>query len=1119
MKAAPSSSCHGSSSHVTSGILQFQDLYTGRYLNIRLTTSCRQYGRRQPAAINTIMRNLKESQPKKIGKPSGLLVFLVFVCIMAVRPALSQTYFFDSYGVADGLAQSKIYDLLQDQRGYIWMATDAGVSSFDGHVFRNFSAGDGLAPGAVRVLLEDREGRLWSGHHDGQVSLFDGESFHIPQFSGNELSTHITSLIETETGEIWITTVGNGTIKIINPYDNPDDFTWEHHSGGTISPRIFESHKGRDGTLYFITDMGISTYNRQENIFIPFRPEWLPRYFQITSMFEDSRNNLWFGTYNGGLYKYNSRDDELTIYDARDGLSHNWISCIFEDDEGTIWIGTWGGGITRIREQEITIYDVDNGMTDNMIRAFAGDREGNVLIGTNENGIAIFKGEHLVSYQVADGLVDNQVWAVYQDRSQRFWIGTQAGITLFDPSLTDNEAFSSFTSFDHFSLDRVRFIREDQNGNIWISTDVAGVGMYNTSTGSFRDYTTDFILGDLLPTGSVSPTAMEIDDNNNLWLGTNSFVAWYNIDTGDSGIFTQGAGIAGNDISSLFYDTQGRLWVGSAGRGISVIAENMTASPVELDEHFTPLCMTEDASGNIWIGTESHGVIVTDGGGIVKRLEVADGLLGNYISLIISDDENIYIGASRGLNRYNLKEDRIFTYTRHNGFTGIEAVRNAAYRDKGGRLWFGTVMGAMVYEPAVSPVEPAESYTHFTRLRVNYVDRALQEGLQLSYRENSLIFDYNSISLTNPDAVRFRVILEGADPDWRPVTRETSAIYPGLSPGRYTFRVMATNSQDVWNTEPASFSFRIRPPWYASWWGITSFIIAGIITIVLYIKIREENLIREKRVLEVKVAERTREISEKNILLAMKNKDITDSINYAKRLQDAILPAEEMIDDIFVLFRPKDIVSGDFYWMLRSNGTDMIAAVDCTGHGVPGAFMSLIGHNGLNKVVKEMKITRPGEILDKLNEEVYHTLHQNVEISEGVRDGMDMSLIVYNQDNDIVEYAGAYNSLYLVRNGELAEYKADKLAIGHEPGEQNYSNHEIEIKPGDTLYIFSDGFADQFGGDRGKKFMSKNLKRLLTDISSRPLPEQKVVLEKTLLEWMGNDYEQLDDVLIIGKKF
>ena len=1064
------------------------------------------------------MRNFFVTRKKTISL-CRILVFFVFGSLFSLTGLVAQTYFFDSYGVFDGLPHSKVYDVMEDDRGYVWLATAAGVSVFDGMSFRNYSAADGLAPNEARTIHQDKKGKIWVGHNHGRLSVFNGKEFETPELGGTVIQRDITSFLETEKGEIWITSEGNGIVRISNPYDSPSQFIYEQYSGGTISPVIFNSLLGNDGTLYFITNMGISVYDEEGNIFKPFRPEKLPRYFFIIYMFEDSSDNLWFGTHNGGLYKYDPDDEQLTIYDYRDGLAHNWISYITEDSRGNMWIGTWGGGLTRISGTILKSFDTANGLSDNFIRSITEDAEGNILIATNENGLAIYKGEQLFSYQVSDGLPHPLVWSIYQDSRGQYWFGTQRGVSLYDPALPEDEAFRNIFGFNGFSLERVRFIKEDLNGNIWISTDVSGVGMYNRATGSFTDMTDELIDMGFLPRNSPSPTAVEIDNHNNLWLGTNFGISWINIDNGEGGTFTQGAGIAGNDISSLFYDSQGVMWVGSSGSGLATISEKMEVKPVELEEEFTPLCMTEDIEGNIWIGTESQGVIVYDGDSVVMNLLEKDGLLGNYISLIIADkNNNIYIGTSRGLNRYNKDEDRIYTYTRRNGFTGIDAKDKASFLDRDGKLWFGTVEGVMVFDPSVSVDELPEPPAHLTGLRVNYIERELRDGLQLNYRDNSVIFDYNSISLTNPDAVRFRVILEGADPDWRPETRETTAIYPGLSPGRYVFRVMASNSQNIWNTSPVTYSFRIRPPWYQSWWGITIFIISGIIAILAYIKIRERNLIREKRILENKVAERTREISEKNELLAQKNKDITDSINYAKRLQDAILPAEDTISGSFVFFRPKDIVSGDFYWIISDNGFDLMAAVDCTGHGVPGAFMSLIGHNGLNKIVKEMKITRPGSILDKLNEEVYKTLHQNIGLGEDVKDGMDMSIIAYHGKKKILEYAGAYNSLYHIRNGELTEYKADKVAIGHSFENMQYSNHKIDIETGDTIYIFSDGFADQFGGDKGKKFMTKNLKNLLLDINDRAMADQKAILEKTLLEWMG-DNAQLDDILIIGRRF
>ena len=258
---------------------------------------------------------------------------------------------------------------------------------------------------------------------------------------------------------------------------------------------------------------------------------------------------------------------------------------------------------------------------------------------------------------------------------------------------------------------------------------------------------------------------------------------------------------------------------------------------------------------------------------------------------------------------------------------------------------------------------------------------------------------------------------------------------------------------------------------------------------------------------------------EKSKELERKNKDITDSIRYAKRIQNAILPPPDIFPDTFVFFHPKDIVSGDFFWMNTHETKRFIAAVDCTGHGVPGAFMSFIGYNSLNKIVNERHITEASVILDQLNEEVYKTLHVQSK-DENVKDGMDLALLVYDTETRILQYAGANNPLYLIRDGELQEYKADRFAIGmiSVDTERKFTNHTIEMKEGDMTYIFSDGYADQFGGPDGKKFKSKQLKRLFLDIHHLAPAGQKKKLEETLIAWMGYE-EQVDDILIIGTRY
>ncbi len=297
------------------------------------------------------------------------------------------------------------------------------------------------------------------------------------------------------------------------------------------------------------------------------------------------------------------------------------------------------------------------------------------------------------------------------------------------------------------------------------------------------------------------------------------------------------------------------------------------------------------------------------------------------------------------------------------------------------------------------------------------------------------------------------------------------------------------------------------------------------------LKMREDLRVNE-RVLEAKVIERTEqvvrqkeEIEAQNGELEILFKHVTDSIKYAKRIQDAILPPDSLVKSLlphsFVLFKPKDIVSGDFYWIGQKDGKSMFAAVDCTGHGVPGAFMSIVGHNILKQAVSNNNFTTPALILDKLNEGVSETLHHGGhEHEEGqAKDGMDISFCTIDFKTLELQYAGAYNPLYLIRNGELIQTKANKFPIGLFLGEEKkkFTNHTIQLQKGDLIYIFSDGYADQFGGPYGRKFMATPFRTLLMDMHKEPMEKQKIILHKTIEDWRGS-LDQVDDILVIGVK-
>jgi ligand-binding sensor domain-containing protein/serine phosphatase RsbU (regulator of sigma subunit) len=1023
-----------------------------------------------------------------------------------------QQLFFDQFSVSDGLAQSTVYKVIQDENDIFWLGTDAGVSRFDGLSFSNLSVENGLAADGVRAISEDGHGNIWFGHNGGGISRYNGQSFETLRNREITLNSYVTSILLDSAGHLWLTTFGSGVIEVMNPQAPLDDLEMIQHSGRELSDQVVGGHVDSTGKIYFVSDINVKYYNRDSTRFDNVQMNGIPQYYTTTCILVDSRGSTWFGKFNGGLYRYDPNLDDAEMYDLiKAGLSSNWVTALFEDRGGNIWAGTWGGGIVRISpENHMDLFSDHNGLPGMKIWTIMQDKEGNILVGTHENGLCVYKGDHFTSYSTKDGLIDPQVWSIQQAADGDLWFGTEGGISILQKKAWGEQ----FTEFNQLKGLSIEFLKEDQNGTMWIGSSNS-VYSYDKSSRLFADPLINSTITDLNQVG-----AMDVDGENNLWLGTTDGIIFFEIDTRKNTRLSQEDGLAGNEVSSIFADSKNHIWVGSRGTGITVI-KGSTFEQLDLGYNITPSCFTEDQEGQIWIGTEARGLIQYDPvqQKVIRTFTSEDGLLANLINQISCDKfNNIYVGTNKGLNKYVRNEDKIYAYTKRSGFIGIETKRNASYVDRDGNIWFGTVLGVTRYNPSEESVNKEEPLTHITSIQVNHKEFPVTDGLSLSYKQNSIVFEYRCITL-NPDAVQYRIMLDGVDLEWLEPNTETRATYAALRHGKYSFLVKTKSSAGVWNEEPVSFDFVIKPPFYLTWYFILASIFAVGVVIFTYVKIRVRALKRENAILEEKVKDRTAIVVAQKEELAQKNKDITDSIRYAKRIQFAILPEKSPFPETFILFKPKDIVSGDFYWFTEVGDKEFFSAVDCTGHGVPGAFMSIIGHNSLTKIVREYGILEPGKILTQLNKEVIETLHQRTD-SGDVYDGMDLALVSYDRKEGQLEYSGAFNPLYLIRNGEIQETKANKLSIGRSSlnTEVEFTNHRFEMKKGDTVYLFSDGYADQFGGELMKKFKYKNLKELILKIQPETMDNQRAIMDQTIEQWRG-DVEQVDDILVIGRKF
>ena len=674
---------------------------------------------------------------------------------------------------------------------------------------------------------------------------------------------------------------------------------------------------------------------------------------------------------------------------------------------------------------------------------------------------------------------------------------------------------------------------------------------------NFVEYDLKNDTGELLTTLNGYGLTMEIDNNNKLWLSV-LYEGFYKFNFKNKKLkkinslpFSPKKSVI-NEIKSY----NNRLYIASGTSGLFVkdsVSLNFNKISINGIENITGIDI--QSKDSIWISSLDSGILCIDHNGKVidrYKVEITESSLKpskynpykiptNSVSkLKLDKNNNIWCTSSFGIIHVKPKQKKVFIYDESHGLDNKNLLSTSKefYINNNDEFLFAIDNQIYKWNPDDFKIDSTLPKIYFNEilfieeqnnelLKVhNNIYQEFNNNIEVDHVKNSISIKFNAIHYRSIDKIQYAYRLKGIENDW---TNSDQRVinYSRLNPGTYTFEVKAANLDGVW-CKPISFTFTISPPFWITWWFISICIGLLLLSIYLIISIRTKQLKSRQLQLQETVKERTNELaikheeSEKNRLLAeVKNKEIIDSINYAKRLQDSILPNEEKIVDLFpesfMLYRPKDIVSGDFYWVKEQNERTIIAAVDCTGHGVPGAFMSFIGANGLNSATDEKQLSDTAKILDHLNESVHKALNKENNL-DYIRDGMDLTICSFDLKNLTLQFSGAKNNIYQIRNQELFQHSGDDFAIGSfNPGTKNYNSQNISLEKGDTIYLFSDGYPDQFGGVKGKKFMYKQFKQKLIEFSNLSLNDQKVKLEQTMDAWMAS-HEQIDDMLVIGIK-
>lgn len=587
----------------------------------------------------------------------------------------------------------------------------------------------------------------------------------------------------------------------------------------------------------------------------------------------------------------------------------------------------------------------------------------------------------------------------------------------------------------------------------------------------------------------------------------------------------------GNPIYSIL-EERGDLWIGSDSKiyRVPLDKEGHAGKPIlyQLPSQYSEPVIIRRINNRLTCFTPTGIFILNDSNewDLWDSLKPGNDMLNQYL---FTGKEDVFIKLDQGWQKLNIDNNAQVISPYLNLFENIRFMQP----DKEDNLW--VIDGNnQIFKILRKNSKVPEGHFLVTVASIAGARRVFQNtgSLFIHPVDQPVSLKLRAPWYVRPDRTKYQYKIDGLNTNWTDWTSSKQQGLPYLEKGDFTINIRARNVLGGLSNIQ-TVSLRVLPPFNRSFFFY--FLIGlGVISLAfLIVVVRERKLLHDKKVLESKIQERTYEIEkqkeriekQKNKIenqrdeITLRTKEITDSIDYGKKIQTAVLPPKQMLDsllsDYFVFFRPRDVVSGDFYWVFEKNDKVAIAVADCSGHGVPGAFMSFLGYSILTEIGNNLKLNQAGKVLDQLRIKLKVALHQTPENRES-EDGIDMALCIIDFKNRQCQFAGAYNPLYLVRDGSLREIHGNRMPIGiHLMDHVAFSNHKIELKKGDRLYMFTDGFADQFGGPKGKKFKIKPFNDLILKISSLSMAEQEKMLDEKMKEWMGKN-EQVDDILVMG---
>ncbi len=1027
------------------------------------------------------------------------------LCMSA--PILAQELSFSTYNQKQGIKQPYVYNITQNDQGFLYFTTSEGAYRFDGLKFERIDGNNVLKEPFFKsiLILEDRTTFL--GTNTGGVFRFKNGKV-IWKFISPLHTAPVIKILEHQdkyyafyqNGAILeISKNGSRKFQSLTPgylYSSFSAYRGKFIAGKDIGFTVFSIEKGN------VKEEKTITVNNDavESICV-------------------TKKTIFLGTGNSGLYIYeNGQLSKLDLKD--DALNKCNVKAIYKDELSSIWISAYGMGVYEIKRNSSTgVYYVrttismEKGLPNKYVTSLFLDRESNLWMGSLGGGVSKLNSNSLIQYDLTEYGYGNSVFSIYQ--SKRQICGLKGGILEID---SDSDEIAEFFWNSQLPKDNITSINyHNATKTFYIGTEKSG--LYAATKGNkvlkHIPLSIDYLSRHINHVNVVE---------NLVYLSTMNGVYRYNIITQAIDHFSSKDGLPNNVVVSTFFKSDGKLLIGTRSKSLFYL-QNNEIGEIRMENPYGLLNINnfaEDRRGQIWISTNGQGVFhLTDKQ--FNRMSTGIGLYSDYVYQMIIDKKNtVWCGHRGGLSRITDKEKILDKFDFSDNVT-MDFLLNACAIDALNNVWLGTDAGALKFSILQDKFNIFNAKPVMINAMVNDIIVDNPSELNLRYQKNQIKFIFQTISLTFPEEVLYQYRLKGLDNKWSAPSSDNTATLGQLMDGEYQLEVRSKVGNGDWSEAVVLSQIYVAPPFWFQWWFIVLFVVVVMSFGVGISSYRTRALKKQKVILEAKLSIRTKEIENKNAKITQQFDEIQESIDYGVRIQKSLLPEistlKKYIPDSFLYFQPKDKVSGDFYYFEKFNDRLIVSVADATGHGVPGAFISLIGFVSLKEIIHRSAINNPAQILSELDEEINTTLGQYNRLGDG-KDGMDMAVCDIDLKTYKLVMASALRPIWLFRDGKFEKIRSSKSTVGGGMANENaprkeYDGEERQLKKGDTIYMFTDGYVDQFGSDRDKKLMSKRFLNLLQENYHLSMEEQGKLISEYLNSWKGNR-DQTDDVLVIG---